>query len=223
MPDKHSKKQHKSDTEESEDMETFGLPEDELMSGTDFLGEQTEDIPDEDLEEGEPPEEDYDTSIADEGAFFGDDVELSDEELALSREFLRSDSGKHLIKSLKTAPLTFECKAAFARVITTQFSKDVMLAFITRPDVARRNVQFELAHVVLSASTHDVRQPEYLQINSLITTTIPFIHSRGRYGEERRLQGLKRTESKSGQAESYQTMVGEAKSKKKSSMSFWRR
>lgn len=217
MPDK-SRKHSKPNIDDDSDLDAFTMPEDEFPE-TDTETPETDN--DEDAD-SETDEDDFnEAAIADEGAFFGDDVELSDEELALSREFLRSDSGKHLIKSLKSAPLTYECKAAFARVITTQFSKDVMLAFITRPDVARRNVQFELAHVVLSASTHDVRQPEYLQINSLITTTIPFIHSRGRYGEERRLQGLHRSETKSGQAESYQTQIGEKK--KKQTTSFWRR
>lgn len=134
------------------------------------------------------------------GACSDDGPELGSEEIALNREYIISASAKAFTEAIKTANLSMGCKRAFQQVIDANFNKDVFLAYIQNPAVAKLNLKLALSHVSLSCIPHDIYQPEYVQLKTNILEAYPFIISRGIGGRERYYQGLHRSESRSGES-----------------------
>lgn len=133
------------------------------------------------------------------GACFDDGPELGSEEIALNREYIISASAKAFTAAIQGANLSMGCKRAFQQVIDANFNKDVFLAYISNPAIAKLNLKLALSHVSLSCIPHDIYQPEYVQLKTNILEAYPFIISRGIGGRERYYQGLHRSESRSGE------------------------
>lgn len=179
--------------------------------------EQEEDIDDssDDLDYGE------DISF---GCDFADDVpELSSEEAALSRHYIDSDMAKIFKVAIQEANLSSGCKKAFMHIVGLYFSKDMFLAYLTRPDTVKLNLKLALQHVHLSSIPHDVEQPIFLQLTNNITETFPIVASHALGGRERYLQGLRRSESRSGEIEKFAPSTANVEQSSKKSFSFLRR
>lgn len=156
-----------------------------------------------DSSQNEDSGDDEDFSFMDEANYLGNELQISKEDIAASMGFLKSDIGKQFIYTLKKASLTFECKAAFARVVVSYYSQDVFLSTIHSLPSSQLNLSLDKALVKISACSHDVKQPVYLQLCSLLTNTIPYICSRAISGRERSMQGVTRIENTSGEAGNY--------------------
>lgn len=134
------------------------------------------------------------------GACFDDGPELGSEEIALNREYIISASAKAFTSAIQSANLSMGCKRAFQQVVDANFNKDIFLAYIQNPAVAKLNLKLALSHVALSCIPHDIYQPEFVQLKTNILEAYPFIISRGIGGRERYYQGLHRSESRSGES-----------------------
>lgn len=107
------------------------------------------------------------------------------------------------ITAITEANLSNGCKKAFVHIVGLYFSKDMFLAYLTRPDVVKLNLKLALGHVHLSSIPHDVEQPIFLQLINNITETFPIVASHALGGRERYLQGLRRSETRSGEIEKF--------------------
>lgn len=190
----------------------------------DIFMDQEEDLDDDTIIDGSDqsndPQSEQDPSnfaFAEEaGDDFDDELELelSSEELMQAQKFIDSDIGKSILHRIKTAPLSIGCKKAFESIVRVYFSKDVFLSFVTKHDICKLNLALELEHVILHSSADDIARPEYLQIKTEILEPWGFIISRT--GKERILQGMKRTEQRTGAADTIfpQVKIPEQKTKK---------
>lgn len=187
-----------------------------------------EDGYDEEPVEDESAEEDDDTLDYGDDYFSGgdydDDLELGSEDAALSKHYIQSDMAKILREDILAANLSTGCKKAFLEIVGLYYSKDMFLAYITRPDTIKLNLKLALQHVHLSSIPHDVEQPIFLQLVNNITETFPIVASHAFGGRERYLQGLKRSEARSGEIEKFApNMASVVEPEKKKSFRILRR
>lgn len=181
--------------------------------------EYSEDEQTDESDEEDSAELDYGDNITPSGVDVDDGPEIGSEEVALSRDYISSASAKAFKMAINQAPLSMGCKRAFLNVIDANFNKDVFLAYITNPNVAKLNLKLALSHVSLSSLPHDVEQPEFLQLKTNILESFPFIISRGIGGRERYYQGLHRSESRAG--ETIDQFVPEANKNKSETKKGW--
>lgn len=181
----------------------------DVDSCNDFNPIEPLDSPPEELEEdiSDEEEDSDDLDYGDDlpiGCDFDDDgPELSSEEAALSRDYINSDMAKVLKTAIMEGNLSSGCKKAFLHIVGLYYSKDMFLAYLTRPDTVKLNLKLALMHVHLSAIPHDVEQPLFLQLQNNITETFPIVASHAVGGRERYLQGLRRSETRSGEIEKF--------------------
>ena len=135
------------------------------------------------------------------GALIGDriqdllDRDYDAEDLTYLGTLKESEVAGRLRDHIESSPLLAGSQRALLQIVDTYISRDFVLANIENPAYALNNLDIAFSLAILSATTYDTRQPDWLMIQSHIRSAFEVVLTRARGPKrERILQDMRRVE-----------------------------